>query len=164
MLRSTILHAVTAMAFVAPASLVAQTGPARTPPAGCTYQTCALRIEPSFLSAPQLLKGNPGVPVGHLGFFGGDVDTLLAGPDSAAMYTRRYLTDTRRSSTLGLLGTAAFIVALATSDNGHDPDAVTTTAAVASVGFAIATIPFALRAARSMSRAVWFYNAALPSR
>jgi hypothetical protein len=157
------LRALTIAVLVAPSSASAQAPAARTPVA-CTYETCALRIEPSFFAAPKLVRGRAGEEVGRLGPFGGGVDTLLAGPDSAAVYGRRYVMNIKRSSTLGLIGGAAFIVALVRSDNGRDADATTTAFALAGTGFAIASIPFALRASRSLSRAVWFYNSVLPTR
>ena len=132
-------------------------------PVGCTYERCALRVEPAFFSAPKLVRGRGGELVGRLGAFGGGVDTLLTGPDSAARYARRYVTATRRASTLALLGTAAYVVVLVRSDNFRDDlDGASIATAIAGVGFAIASIPFALDAHRSLSRAVWFYNAALP--
>ncbi len=103
--------------------------------------------------------------MGSLSAFGGGVDSLLAGPDSAAILARRYVNDTKRASVLGLFGTAAYVVLLVHSDNfRNDIDAVSGTAAVASVGFALATIPFTLRSLRNLSRAVWHYNAALAAR
>jgi hypothetical protein len=163
MYRSYILRAVILGVLVAPSSASAQAPAARTPVA-CTYETCALRVEPSFLSGPKLLRGHAGEEVGSLGPFGGGVDTLLAGPDSAAVYGRRYVTNVRRASTLGLIGTAAFIVAYVRSDRFRDSDDTSSAIALTGAGFALASIPFTLRAARSLSRAVWFYNAALPAR
>jgi hypothetical protein len=163
MSRSYILRAVILVVLVAPCSASAQAPAARTPVA-CTYETCALRIEPSFFSAPKLLRGRAGEEVGSLGPFGGGVDTLLVGPDSAAVYGRRYVTNVRRASTLGFIGTVAFVVAYVRSDRFRDSDDTSSAIALAGTGFALASIPFTLRASRSLSRAVWFYNAALPAR
>jgi hypothetical protein len=162
MFRSHLLHAAMLVAFVAPGTASAQ-GPARAP-SGCTYETCALRIEQSYFSAPKLLRGRAGEQVGSLGMFGGDVDTLLAGPDSAAAYARRYVTNTRRASTLGLIGTAAAIAALVSSDGYRDHDNTTVVLALTGAGFAIASVPFTVRATRSLSRAIWYYNSVLPTR
>jgi hypothetical protein len=150
------------VALVAPASAFAQ-GPARAPSA-CTYETCALRLESSYFGPPKLLRGRAGEEVGRLGLFGGNVDTLLAGPDSASAYARRYLTNTRRGTTLGLIGTVAAIAAIVSSDNYRDPDGTTVALALTGVGFAIAAIPFEVRATRSLSRAIWYYNSVLPTR
>jgi len=136
----------------------AQSSAARAP-VGCTYETCALRVEPRLFTPPRLLRGREGVEVGKLGAFGGGVDSLLAGPDSAATYARRYVTATRRANGLALLGVVAYVVAIARDDNLFDTDPTTAAIALTGVGLSIASIPFALHAQRSLSRSVWFYNA-----
>ena len=133
-------------------------------PAGCTYETCALRVEPSFFFPAKLLRGRAGEQVGSLGGFGGGVDTLLAGPDSAAVYGHRYVTDMRRSGTLGLLGAAAYVVVLLRTDNFRDADDTSVAIGLTGAALAIASIPFTLRAQRNLSRAIWHYNAALATR
>ena len=47
-------------------------------PAGCTYATCALRVEPAFFGT-HLVRGTGGERVGRLGGFGGGVESLLTG-------------------------------------------------------------------------------------
>jgi hypothetical protein len=143
--------------------MMAQAGASRAP-STCTYDRCALRVEPGFFSAPRLLRGRAGEQVGNLGMFGGGVDSLLAGPDSAAAYTRRYVSNIRPASTLSLLGTAAFIVAAIRSDGFRDTDDTDAAIALTGAGLAIVSIPFSVRAGRSLSRAVWFYNSVLPTR
>lgn len=149
-----------ALAFAVPPVASAQSAVARAP-AGCTYETCALRVEPHFLTPSRLLRGREGVEIGRLGAFGGGVDSLLAGPDSAASYAHRYVTATRRANGLALLGAVAWVVALSRTDNLLDADPTTAGIALTGVGLSIASIPFALHAQRSLSRSVWFYNAAL---
>jgi hypothetical protein len=161
--RSNVLRAIALAALLAPTTTSAQAGALRAP-AACTYETCALRVEPAILSAPRLLRGRTGEQVGSLGMFGGGVDTLLAGPDSAAAHARRYVRDMRRSTTLGLIGTAAFVAALIRSNSSGSGDAASAALALTGAGFAIASIPFSLRAGRNLSQAVWFYNSALPTR
>lgn len=163
MLRRHILRVLVPAALFAPATLPAQASAVRAPSA-CTYETCALRVEPAFFSAPRLLRGRSGEHIGSLGMFGGGVDTLLAGPDSAAAYARRYVTDIQRSSTLGLVGTAAFVAALIRRNSSGSDDATTVALALTATGFGIASLPFSVRAWRSLSRAVWFYNSVLPTR
>ncbi len=138
---------------------------ARGVPAGCTYMTCALRLEPGgFLATPRLVRGTSGEQVGSgIGLFGGGVDPLLAGPDSAARYARIYVKAARTASVLGLVGTVAAVVALNGNDwRRGDPSPGSVTVALVGVGLTIASIPYATRAARSLSRSVWWYNAALP--
>ena len=150
-----------ALALLAPSAAYAQSSAARAP-VGCTYETCALRIEPRFWGPNRLLRGREGVEIGKLGGFGGGVDSLLAGPDSAAAYTRRYVTAARTTNTLSLLSAVAFVVVATRTDWFRD-DASDGEVAIGVTGAALAlvSIPFRLRAEQSLSRAVWFYNAAL---
>jgi hypothetical protein len=147
-----------ALTFAAPLVAGAQSSATRAP-AGCTYETCALRVEARFWMPSRLLRGRDGVEIGKLGAFGGGVDTLLAGPDSAAAHARRYVTATRRANGLALLGAVAYVVALARTDNLLDADPTTAGIALTGLGLSIASIPFALHAQRSLSRSVWFYDA-----
>lgn len=159
------MHRIRLVAFVAfaavPLSASAQSSPVRAP-IGCTYETCALRVEPRFFSAPRLLRGREGVVVGKLGGFGGGVDTLLAGPDSAAAHARHYVTEIRTANTLSLLSAVAFVVVATRTDwfrdNGDDGDVAI---GIGGTVLGLASIPFRLRAEQNLSRAVWFYNAAL---
>lgn len=98
--------------------------------------------------------------VGTLGAFGGGVDTLLTGPDSAVAYTRRFITAARTTNTLALIGAAAYVALLVHNDNFRDDwDGTDTALGVTGLAFGIAAIPFGLRAHQSLARAVWFYNA-----
>jgi hypothetical protein len=163
MLRPHLLRAF-AFAALAPASVSAQVSAARAPIA-CTYETCALRVEPGgFLSGPKLLRGRVGEQVGRLGMFGGGVDTLLAGPDSAAAHARRYVSNTRTASAFGLLGGIAYVVASIRSNGFRDTDDTDVAIALTGAGLAIVSIPFTIRAARDLSRSVWFYNSAIAAR
>lgn len=150
------LAALIALAIV-PLAANAQPSASRAP-AGCTYETCALRVEPRFWTPSVLLRGREGTEIGRLGAFGGGVDSLLAGPDSAATYARRYVKAARTSSTLALLGTAA-VVAMFIHWDEDDPDATDVALGLTGLGLGIAAIPFNLHAGHSLSRSVWFYNA-----
>jgi len=154
-------HVVLVAFVVAPLAVDAQPSPARSA-AACTYETCALRVEPAFFSGPRLLRGRAGVEVSRLGAFGGGVDTLIAGPDLAALHTRRYVRDIRTANTLGLLSAVAFVVVASRTDWFRD-DATDGEVAIGLTGTALAlvSIPFRLNAQQNLSRAVWFYNAAL---
>lgn len=148
--------------FLPVGQLAAQTPLAAQAPAGCTYATCALRVEQSFFSGTRLLRGASGERVSRLGGFGGGADLLLEGPDSVATHARSYVSATRRSTTLGLLGTAAYVVVLVRTDNFRDDfDDASIATAIAGSAFGIAAIPFALKAKRELSRAVWWYNGGL---
>jgi hypothetical protein len=155
-----IRFAALAAAALAPCTARAQSSAVRAP-VGCTYETCALRVEPAFLAAPRLLRGRAGVEVGSLGAFGGGVDTLLAGPELAATHARRYVSEIRTANSLALLSAAAFVVVVARTnwfrDDADDTDRVL---GITATALAIVSIPFRVKAEDNLSRAVWFYNAA----
>jgi hypothetical protein len=165
-MRHRIAIVVTALGFLAGARASSAQTPANTPagvPANCTYATCALRVERGFLSQ-HLVRGAAGEKVGgNLGGFGGGMGPLLAGPDSAAAHARDYTRNMRTAGTLGVLGAISYVVLVVRTENFRDTDndGVAIGAGIASVGFAIASIPFTLRAQRALSRAVWWYNAGL---
>lgn len=160
--RSLVMAALVAAPLgAAPVAASAQAAAVRAPVA-CTYETCALRVEPAILAAPRLLRGRAGVEVGRLGAFGGGVDTLLAGPELAATHARRYVTSIRTANTLGLLSAVAFVVVASRTDwfrhNGDDTDRAI---GIGGAALALVSIPFRVNAEQNLSRAVWFYNAAL---
>lgn len=163
MTRSTLLLTACLLA----GALRGQTATAQTPAAagvaaGCTYATCALRLEPGFLG-PRLVRGASGESVSRLGAFGGGMQTLLNGPDSAAAYGQRYVRASHRSAALSLIGAAAYIVVLVRTDNLRNRMSNGDVAvALTGAGFLIASGPFERQARRSLSQAVWWYNAALP--
>ena len=138
---------------------VAQVPTVGSMPVACTYETCALRVEQGFFSV-NLVRGEFGEKVSRLGGFGSGVDVLLAGPDSAARYARSYVSASRWSTGLTLLGGIAFGVALASMDDWNDSSfgSPRTVVALAATGIVVVSIPFTVKAQRSLSRAVWWYN------
>ncbi len=130
-------------------------------PVGCTFQSCALRVEPSFFAAPRLLRGRSGVEIGRLGGFGGGVDTLLAGPELAATHARRYVSNIRTANTLGLLSAVAFVVAGTRTNWFRDHDDTGRVLGISALALGLVSIPFRVEAERNLARSVWFYNAAL---
>ena len=135
---------------------------AQSAPPACTYATCALRVEPVFLGMA-LVRGAAGDSAVRLNGFGRGVEPLLAGPDSAAAYARTYISANKTSSVLGLVAVASYIFVMVHTDHFRsDATGADVAVGVAGVGAAVAGIPFVLRSQRSLSRAVWWYNAALP--
>ena len=131
-------------------------------PAACTYRTCALRVEPDFLGAA-LVRGASNEKVSRIGGFGGGVGVLLAGPDSAARYAHAYVHAKRGSTVLGILaGVAAGIVLVRADDSSDWFETTDVVISLVGVGFGLASIPFTIKAQRSLSRSVWWYNAELP--
>ena len=157
-IRFRMLTAITALLVAHAPGLVAQTGV----PAGCTYATCALRLEPVFLGVA-LMHGASGDSATRLGGFGAGVETLLAGPDSAAAFGRRYVQASKTSSALGLVGVAAHVFVAVRTHNFRDKASDTELAVgLAGISFVLASIPFTIKAQRNLSRAIWWYNSALP--
>ena len=128
----------------------------------CTYTTCALRAEPGFFGNV-LVRGADGETVAHLGWRA-DLKLLTARTDSSGVYARRYRTDTRWSTAFGLLSIGALIVAGAQTDPYGSvwPSNGTLTALTVGLVSLSASVPFGIRAQRSLSRAVWWYNRSLP--
>ncbi|MEJ2678840.1 MAG: hypothetical protein P8174_07175 [Gemmatimonadota bacterium] len=118
----------------------------------CTYDTCSLRLERG-----SLFRGLSAKRVG--------ADVLLQGPDSAAVWAKRFRVSRRRAGVYGLIdavGTAAFVV-LAYQQHLSD------TATRDSYWAGTAAVPlwfFSLNregryreaASRSLDRSVWWYN------
>lgn len=132
--------------------------------AGCTYETCALRLEPSLLTGMRIVRGAAGEAVGgRAGMFGRGVHPLLTGPDSAARHARDYVRATDWANILGIPGAGLLIYGLIQSRDGGAGvrDAASTTTVVGAALLA-ASIPFAFQARRSLSRSIWWYNAGLP--
>jgi hypothetical protein len=139
-----------------PAGPLAAAGAARADStAGCTYATCAVRVEPSFWNGARLVRGVEGTPVvGVNALWPQDLSAALAGSDSAVAYGRRYAHSGRLGSALSLGGA---VVAGAGLSAAHPWNAAT----FAGLGMAAASIPFELASLRSLNRAVWWYNASV---
>lgn len=150
-----------AFALLASASVpcLAQSAPS---PVACTYQTCGLRIEPGWFGT-SLVKGSTGERVAKLGGFGTGVDVLLTGPDSAAAHGRSYVQAARNASILGIAAVALYaIVAVRTDHFQGSSDDTDLALGLGSVGLFVATVPFALKSQKELSRSIWWYNASLP--
>lgn len=122
----------------------------------CTYSSCALRVEPG-LRGPRLVRGRASAVAVELGgLTPPSVDELFASSDSAATYAARYTHAERVNRLLTYGGIIAGAVGLSQADrsNGYT---------FGGLGALLASIPFQHSAERSLSRAVWWYNAALPT-
>jgi hypothetical protein len=152
--------ALAALLLVTGRAAGAQVAAAAGVPPGCTYQTCALRLEQGW--GMRIVRGAEGQRVGKVGGFGTGVGVLLAGPDSARVHAQRFQGASRVASTLGLISAAAWVYsAVRYNRNGEDDDTAQIVA-LAGTGVGLISIPFAWRAQRGLSRSVWWYNAALP--
>jgi hypothetical protein len=142
-----------ACAALQPATVRAQAAP----DTACSYSRCALLVEHRLLST-RLVRGPAGQSVGRLGWFGGGVDVLLAGPDSAAYHARQYRSRRATSDALVLASVALALVAVASTDDFGEGSPLL----VAGIGLELIALPFWLRARRSLDRSVWWYNRELP--
>lgn len=134
---------------------------AQPPLASCTYDECALRVEPGgFLSGPLLLRGAGATLVARGGVFGFDLPWVVQESDSAVRYARQYRVSQRRSGTAALLGTAATVTAVVVGYTGDAHDA--TPYSIAATAFGLYAGYEGARALRALARGVWWYNRALP--
>lgn len=128
----------------------------------CTYAECALRFEPGTWRQ-HLVRGTSGRTVGKLGWFNSSaIDSLLAGPDSAASNARRYVSENRKSAMYSLIGTASMMFAVIRLQNAREVHAVDVSAIVLGLLTLGPAGHHAGNAAASLSRSVWWYNSTLP--
>lgn len=131
------------------------------PLATCTFDQCGLRVDPGgVFRGPVLLRGVDGQRVARFGMLGPDLPLIMAGADSAVAHARAFRPLQRRAGVAGLLAGASAVtaVALNVASEANDPAPFSIAAGVlgAYAGFE------AKRAARELSRAVWWYNRAIP--
>jgi hypothetical protein len=152
MRRAVLLSLLLACAALQPATVRAQAAP----DTACAYSRCALRVEYRFLST-WLVRGAGGESVARLGWFGGGVDALLAGSDSAAYHARQYRSRRATSDALGFTSAALALAALAQNDA-----LVGAPLLITGITLDLIALPFWLGARRSLDRSVWWYNRDLP--
>jgi hypothetical protein len=130
---------------------------------GCTYATCAIRIERGVF-AERLVRGATGERVSTLGGFGDGVDVLLGGSDSAVVHVQAYKWNAKRSALLGVAGSVALGVVLASTHGFYDSHATNADAVAGIAGLValVSSVPFEVRARRELARAIWWYNGSLP--
>jgi hypothetical protein len=137
--------------------------PAQVDTAGCTYMRCALRIEQSFWGR-HLVRGTQGERVGGISLFG-SVPFLRERADSSGIYARRHADNVRWTAVLGVIGGVALATAVNLANAERPEDFDQRAWVVLGIGTAAlwGSVPFSLRAQRSLSRAVWWYNSTLPN-
>ena len=131
----------------------------------CSYDTCAIRVEPSFFGSPRIVRGEPGAEetLGGTGLFGGGlvsaVSDVPAAQDHALAAQRAQI----GSAVASVVGLGAYVYAAAAAidvgSNG-DLDPAYSTAMVAGTVAVVVGGLLQLRAQREQSRAVWEYNRA----
>jgi hypothetical protein len=128
------------------------------------YAACALRIETGgFFSGSSIVRGVTGEKVAGIG--GHPVlDSLFRASDSAAAWYGRFEKSHRTATWLSRTGALLFLasgfVPLVT-DRSDTTEAVWLGLSIGGLGFAVASSFPGRSAQRSMSRAIWWYNADL---
>lgn len=142
---------------LAAAPLAAQ--PTPTPPIdGCSYDSCALRVEPGgFFTRPVLLRGVDGERVGRFGMRSPDLAALVAGSDSAVAHARAARPHQLRGGVARLLGTIAGVAAFVIGRNDANSDNVWPLS-LAAAGLGVYAGYEGRLAQREVARSVWWYN------
>jgi hypothetical protein len=123
----------------------------------CSYSRCALRVRRGFFTT-RLVRGSSEERVERLEWFGSSVGALLAGPDSAVHYARRYQSRRRTGDAIGLAGGLLGLMAFWTTDNFLEGGPLL----IGGVTLQLISLPFLLVAREDLDRSVWWYNRDLP--
>lgn len=132
--------------------------------AACTYDECALRLEPAWFGEA-LVRGQSGAKVGLVGGFGGPrLGHIAQQSDSARLYLRAYDRDYTPGALTATLGAGAATVAwlAAAANEGTHERRNWTIIALASTWVTWHGARRVERAHRALSRGIWWYNRDLP--
>ena len=135
------------------------------PPAGsrdpCSYDACALRLEPGW-SGRRLVRGTAGTPVAKLGLFGPDLVPFVQRSDSAVVFARAYRRDRIRAVVLAFVGASVVGAAAAESQvferNAPDPSGGEWAAMIGGLAVSFVGFHFQYRSERELARALWWHN------
>jgi hypothetical protein len=125
----------------------------------CTWDSCALRVQPPTLTTPQMLvRGTQGVEVVRLGLLEPAVAPFVAYSDSAAYHARTYDVLYDRGSIINIAGTVIGIGAPILLRGTMQKIAFT------GVGIGLTVYGGVLtnKANDALNRAIWWYNRDLP--
>jgi len=133
----------------------------------CTYDRCALRLQPNVFSR-SLVQGVPPTPVARLGLFAPRIDLLAAAGDSTRSHYTAFRTHYNRRAALTLVAIATFtasIILVSASYNASDPQQYEGAAIGLFVGSVVVGFGAGVSRAKAedhLQQAIWFYNRALP--
>lgn len=147
--------------LVAAAPAVAQ--PVASP--ACTYDACALRVEPGLFTR-DLLQGVDGVRVGHFGVIDSDLEEAVFGSAYAVEQAREYDRSHRLALLTGIAGAALFVLSVPDGVLRRGDglgDGIQAAAGIGGLVLGIASVRFQVQSERALSRAVWEYNRTLPT-
>ena len=148
-------------AAVVAATLALSAAPLAAQDAPCTYDACALRIEPDATGLGiRIARGAEGAPVGRIAAFRSDLSGLVEGSAPAVRLAERAERSRVRSfaSVVGAGVLLSLITDGAPLDGSRD---VRTGVAAASGGALLYALLEMTRASRLSSEAVWEYNRGL---
>lgn len=149
--------------LAAPAAAQADTTAARVAPRalGCTYETCALRIEPGLFGSA-VVRGRQGERVSGISLFGSRVEDAVASAPRAVEHARRAARAQRLSGVLAI-GSLVAINAAFYAGTSRDLDMLSHSPLLlySALGLSLAGGVVGLGAQREQARAVWEYNATL---
>lgn len=136
--------------------------PVATPrPAGCTYDACALRIEPGLFSR-DILQGVDAVRVGRFGIIDSDLGEAVEGVEYAAEQARAYDSHHRTALLAAIAGSALFVLS-APYGPLDGSEAAQSAALIGGLGFGILSVRAQVQSEQALARAVWEYNRVLPT-
>ena len=133
-----------------------------TSTASCTYDSCALRLQPGFWGT-KIVRGTSGETAVRIGLFNSKLVTLVQSSDSAARYARQYSDQHATGVIIGIVGAAVSIASLFLWDGPFsDPDSNNDSEVTAGmvIGGVIGLTGglIELNAQRSLHRSIWWYN------
>jgi hypothetical protein len=129
---------------------------------GCTYDTCALRLDYKFFGGVRVRTGLDGESK-SVGIFNGQIATSVARVPAALAEARAGRSSSIKSFAASLVTTAATLAIIygGNRDVGIHSSRAWTALGVGAVGSTIAGVTN-LSAQRHFSRAVWLYNREIP--
>ena len=157
-MRPTLIAAAATLALATGGAAGAQE-PVQLP---CSYDSCALRVEWRPLVGNELLRGASGARLARLGAFGPSLADLMIGADSAVRYAREFDARQERGAVAGVVGGALVYGAGLRCVDEFTCSHAAGASFIAGLGLALYGSVEQLRAARALSRAVWWYNRELP--
>jgi hypothetical protein len=138
--------------------VTARAGPASAQTA-CTWDSCALRVQPPTLTTPlMLVRGSQDQEVVRLGLLEPAIAPFVALSDSAVAHARIYDVLYDRGSLLNIAGTVVSIGAPILLRGAMQKIAFTG----AGIGMTVYGNMLTNQANDSLNRAIWWYNRELP--
>ena len=124
----------------------------------CTYDTCALRIEPGFFGR-SIVRGpvEASESIGRVGLFGSDLSSIVE-PVPRAFDHARSADRSRRLGLVALAGAVAASIYAAPSEDRSQDDSRVIVGSLVSLGLPVTAGVLGVRAERPQARAVWEYN------